>query len=405
MSAKFTLVSSLGLVVFLLALSLANPSEAATPAPCEWHNVSAESPAFDSLYGIHAIGANDLWSVGSSESDTLHPLRSHSDGSQWNVVPGPNIHGGLFDVDGMASDDVWAVGVEINPSNSLTHIEHWNGSSWTTVPSPNPGTSDNYLLDIEAVAVDDIWAVGYYRSFSAGGALIEHYDGVSWSVLPAPASLDIGSAIAAVSANDIWLAGSLSSSDIDSGIEHWNGSSWTSVPIPPGPRPYRELHALSAVSANDVWAVGDAGSVGSGLAFSAADPYLLHWNGSSWTSIATSGLDTFNIIQGVSAISADSAWVVGYSTHSNSFSSIATSLVGYWDGSSWSLEYGSASAFPARDLNDVVSLGLANVWAVGGHGSGYAGSPPYTAKALVQHCVAPGAVGGTVVMTTPAQSG
>ena len=52
------------------------------------------------------------------------------------------------------------------------------------IPSPNPGNSGNYLYGATAISPTDVWAVGGYN-FN-GRTLTEHWDGTSWSVIPSP---------------------------------------------------------------------------------------------------------------------------------------------------------------------------------------------------------------------------
>src|SRR5262245_27260489 len=63
--------------------------------------------------------------------------------------------------------DVWAVGSEGGTSGQAAEpslVEHWDGSAWTVVPSPNPGTGFNELLSVRGVSAHDIWAVGVTNS-------------------------------------------------------------------------------------------------------------------------------------------------------------------------------------------------------------------------------------------------
>ena len=46
-------------------------------------------------------------------------------------------------------------------AGSLTLIEHWNGTAWTQVPSPNP-SGDNVLDGVAATSASNAWAVGFY---------------------------------------------------------------------------------------------------------------------------------------------------------------------------------------------------------------------------------------------------
>src|SRR5438105_3149078 len=83
----------------------------------------------------------------------------------WQIIPSPNGPrqvNELHSVSALAENDVWAVGVSYNTERTLgsTLIEHWNGSRWSVVPSPNPSSSVNKLNAVAAVSPNDVWAVG-----------------------------------------------------------------------------------------------------------------------------------------------------------------------------------------------------------------------------------------------------
>src|SRR5205814_6091515 len=101
--------------------------------------------------------------------------------------------------------------------------------AWRTVLSPNGGNY-NELNAIGVVAANDIWAVGTYSPNSGVQTLIEHWNGKSWSIVPSP-SPNVSNlyGIAVVAANDIWAVGDLVSDPL---IEHWNGTQWSIVPSP-----------------------------------------------------------------------------------------------------------------------------------------------------------------------------
>lgn len=66
--------------------------------------------------------------------------------------------------------------------------------------------------------------------------------------------------VAAASASDVWAVGSYSNDpqnqDVQTLIEHWNGSSWSIVPgLNPGAQG-NAFNAVTTVSASNVWAVG-----------------------------------------------------------------------------------------------------------------------------------------------------
>ncbi len=59
------------------------------------------------------------------------------------------------------------------------------------VSSPNPVETDNLLLGVAEVSANDIWAVGtYIVNHSRTRTLIEHWDGTSWRLVESP-NLDI----------------------------------------------------------------------------------------------------------------------------------------------------------------------------------------------------------------------
>jgi len=41
-----------------------------------------------------------------------------------------------------------------------TFTEHWDGTAWTVVPSPNPSPEYDYLVGAAGFAGGDVWAVG-----------------------------------------------------------------------------------------------------------------------------------------------------------------------------------------------------------------------------------------------------
>ena len=148
--------------------------------------------------------------------------------------------------------------------------------TWASTQPPGPGTSNNEFLGAAVLSSCDAWAVGFDLSAGLDQALVEHWNGSSWTVVPSPSPGSSASltSVRALSANDIWAAGSFSESAAEHTlIEHWNGSSWSVVPSPSPGSAANELNAVRGVSASDVWAVGDT-SDGTGNR-----PLILHWNG------------------------------------------------------------------------------------------------------------------------------
>src|SRR5205814_5336788 len=91
-----------------------------------------------------------------------------------------------------------------------TLIEHWDGTQWSIVLSPNWSGPD-HLYGITAIAANNIWAVGDYDNGGATQALTEHWDGIQWRTwgTPSPDSSTSNAlyGITALSANNMWAVG------------------------------------------------------------------------------------------------------------------------------------------------------------------------------------------------------
>jgi hypothetical protein len=130
------------------------------------------------LFTISASSANDVWAVGSyidPSTGAWTPYAEHFNGTAWSVVtlPEPASRvGTLTSVVANNPTDVWAVGYTgpntIAAASTGTLIEHWNGTAWSIVTSPSPGTKAALTGVTTSNAADNVWAVGHY--IPAGGA-------------------------------------------------------------------------------------------------------------------------------------------------------------------------------------------------------------------------------------------
>jgi hypothetical protein len=287
-------------------------------------------------------------------------------GGDWQIISSPNgtkqvneLHG----VSAVSDSDIWAVGVSYNTERTLSTslIEHWNGTQWTVVPSPNPSSTLNVLNAVAAVSANDVWAVGIAPTGS-NPILIIHWNGSVWSVVPNPNSsmpLNNLAALAVVSANDVWAVGTGLIGDEDATATlHWNGTAWSVVPSPNvGPEVDNTLAGVTAVASNDVWAVGTQQPT------SLTDPHtlILHWNGVAWTIVPSpndGGSTVDNHLLAAAAVASNDVWATGFS----GFGTLAE----HWDGTKWTVvpTPGIAGSEPLF-LPSVVALASNNVWTVG----------------------------------------
>src|SRR5262249_3020968 len=149
----------------------------------------------------------------------------------------------------------WAVG---NYSGG-TLIEGWDGTAWTQQPSPSPGSAGNGLFGVAATSATDAWAVGTYTMTADPTQtqnLIEHWDGTAWKQVPSPNPTAI-SGIAARPAPSPAEAGAVAESAAAAAthtlIEHWDGTAWKQVPSP-NPTANSTLSGVDATSAANAWA-------------------------------------------------------------------------------------------------------------------------------------------------------
>ena len=108
----------------------------------------------------------------------------------WNAVTSPPVgsEGNLTAIAALSATNAWAVGNYEGPDSlQRTLIEHWNGTSWTQVPSPNSSQRFNILSAVATVSANDAWAVGFgVNKSNKNEQLIEHWDGKTWTITPNP---------------------------------------------------------------------------------------------------------------------------------------------------------------------------------------------------------------------------
>lgn len=345
-----------------------------------WSIVPSQNPSSYTNYlqDVSALSESAAWSVGyynTSSGSAAVSLVERWDGSQWSTVPVPHVGSSsnrLAAVEAIAPDNVWAVGhyryVTQPDPYDLTLILHWDGAQWTVVPSPNVGVWNNLLYDISAVSPDDIWAVGSYRSsLSAPEQMLTmHWDGSDWTIIPSPnpgSSYNILRGVTAVSTDDVWAVGyyDAGSNPDQTMILHWNGSQWEIVPSANAPTGFSLLYSVDASASGDVWAVGYNSNPPGGQ----VRTLVQHWDGTSWTLVNSPNPGSnYNSLTGVSVVSANDVWAVG---NSNSGSGSQTMTL-HWDGHAWS-QSPSPNAAGGNWLNGVDAVSGRHVWAVGYSGS------------------------------------
>jgi hypothetical protein len=268
------------------------------------------SPQTLDLLGLAAAGPSAAWAVGMNQS-TSHPVIVSYNGSSWRYDHTPTRPDPAFlnGVAAVSANDVWAVGDKGKGLRSYTLIEHWDGSSWKVVPSPNGGPSTlvrtpkgprvpsgreplsvSALSAIAVVSPDDIWAVGgydralpsrkekgMYRPAYRVRLLTEHWNGTRWTLGPTPVLESRAISPAGIPTYGFYetLAAAPSGDLIGAGsprLWRFNGSTWKPDPTW---KPIHDLMATTISGPDDAWAMGSLNGN--------AELAAVHWDGNQWT--------------------------------------------------------------------------------------------------------------------------
>jgi hypothetical protein len=324
----------------------------------------------NTLSGVAVLSPCNAWAVGSFDPEQT--LIVHWDGASWTQVPSPDpgIATTLSGVSAVSASDVWAVGQYYNAGAFHTLIVHWDGTSWTQVPSPDaPGSTQDKLLAVRATSATSAWAVGsYYNGSNVFETLILHWDGTTWTQVasPDPAQSSELTGVAATSASNAWAVGYYYSGTADQSlILHWDGTSWTQVTSPNPGSVYTSLSGVRATSPSNAWAVGSYTPGGPDRTL------ILHWDGSAWKQVTSpnpGGTTHDNDLSSVAATSANDAWAAGGWLTGPARRTFAL----HWDGSAWQQtatpDLGAATS--SYGLNAVGASSAGNVWAVGSYSNG-----------------------------------
>jgi hypothetical protein len=315
-----------------------------------WSKVASPNPGSthgNVLSGVSALSRTNAWAVGGYGAKRFGETRTlilHWNGGSWSRVGSPNpssTNDAIFGVGAISSARAWAVGLYFNDRTGAqdTLILHWNGSRWSKVRSPAPGSTYNYLSGVSAVSSTNAWAVGQFRNNKTGAwrTLILHWNGSRWSRVRSPnpsSSRNLLAGVTAVSRTNAWAVGQFKNNKTGAWrtlILHWNGSRWSRARSPNPSSSQNVLSGVSAVSATNAWAVGEFKSNKTG----AWRTLVLHRNGKRWARARTPSRGASeNTLAGVDAISATRAWAVG--TYVDGKTGAQDTLILRWNGTRWS---------------------------------------------------------------------
>jgi hypothetical protein len=312
----------------------------------QWTVMSTPAvPDQPTLSAVLALSSTDIWAGGGSNG--LYPqsppteLFEHWDGTSWMVVPGAGIPGGnIAALAGSSENDVWAFGSFPGfAGNEASLVEHWDGARWRHAVD---GVPTGVVVSAVALGASDVWAYGR----AVGGGYVEHWNGHTWTVMPTvgngwgqiAASSDFNvwitdfqqtghwngvswtfspeaqpsdnsavmNGIAVSPTAGPWAAGSQGLGAGVPEVQSWNGTGWSDTAVSGASSDGGSYTMMSAASSNDVWAVGTQDPQSAINETAAA-----HWDGAQWTSIPPANPSGY--VDSLAAVSAlpGQAWAVG----------------------------------------------------------------------------------------------
>jgi hypothetical protein len=320
-------------------------------------------PSDNVLDGVSDVARNAAWAVGFYQvgrTARFKTMIAAWNGKTWSKVASPDSpepDNYLFDVASVSRSDAWAVGYDQASLSSRlrTLLLRWNGRTWSRVASPNPGHGSDSLWAVAAQSARSAWAVGNtcvaqcHGSRGRFGTLVLHWNGRTWSKVPSPSISGANNLLDGVSADgaDVWATGyschgsndCLSApSDRRALMLRWNGHGWSKVAIP-HPGQLNELGGVVATSRTNAWTVGDycvkASKASRCANFERLRTLIMHWNGRKWSQVASPDPGPAGSLAGVTALPSGEAFATGYYC-TTSTCSRAHSLILRWDGKHWS---------------------------------------------------------------------
>src|SRR4051812_17226981 len=100
---------------------------------------------------VLALTAWLIWQASGKETGVTRPGDVPHCGLAWRSIeaakPSP-IYNELHGVVALSEENAWAIGTLGEESAALTLIEHWDGTSWKHVESPNVPGFSNHLYSI-----------------------------------------------------------------------------------------------------------------------------------------------------------------------------------------------------------------------------------------------------------------
>ncbi len=351
-------------------------STKSTPSAGGWTVQRAQllGTSDNSVGAIAGSSPSDVWAVGDflpdaakSNQDATLSFAEHYNGKTWTVARTPNVGPNFNSFYGAAASQghAWAVGERLNGSyQDRALIETWNGKKWSIADNRQPGSVRDMLFGASALSPSDVWVVGDQEgSRGVFETLAEHWDGTKWTAVPTPDPGPGGNhlyAVDAVSPYDVWAVGQeLGTQAPDQGlVEHWDGQSWSVVALPPSGSASVMLDGVAATANGQLYVAGEADSPSQG-----GRPLVEYYDGGTWqtATIPASAGSIWTNLWGIT-VAGGTAWAVG--TYVDPKTDNNNTLILDGIGADWAVAAGPDPGSGSNILGGVTTIG-GHLWAAG----------------------------------------
>lgn len=323
------------------------PGDAATDSPADarqsthcspdhWCREPLPSKDFD-LAAVWSFAPNDAIAVGTSGM-------LHWDGKTWSVVPsadGGVAFEGLSSVWASGPNDVWAVAQGQRRVVHGTRAAAGAAFAWTASEADGGPTRDL----VTGAAPGEVWTAGIEED---GTPTIEHgvvVDGgaPSFTQLAIPDSPFSLNDVFVSASGELWVAGSSTAAVVLHAQKKANAYVWDTSLTTEG-QPFTNFPSIWGTASNDIWVLG-----------AKADHYHrgpLPDGGAGWSPIPNQAAVALTSVWGTGK---NDVWAVGY-----------FGAVRHWDGTSWTVSQIAVGGTPIYEmLASVHGSSADDIWAVG----------------------------------------
>jgi hypothetical protein len=250
----------------------------------------------------------------------------------WTTTGGPS--GDYASLSATGPGNVWVTGT-VGKNSALT-IRHWNGSAWSALSLPVPVSPPEGTWYHEVVGTSsatNAWEFASLATFSASYTEAMHRSGGTWTTARQNGGGGVAAALVFSASNAWQFRYNVSSHP----ALHYNGHTWSPVPVPVIPWAAAPGATVSATGPSDIWAVGAP-------AAHQYSPQLQPavYNGKAWKTLPLAGLglgsQEYLFNPAILAQSTSSAWLYTgtqkFEPHAG-INQTSKIILAHWTGSSW----------------------------------------------------------------------